>query len=69
VTDEPASTLARFDLHASWVASQRDFAALRPCPNLTVELLVQPPAWPRLRAGLGAWWPLADLGVETDGRC
>jgi len=68
VTDEPAATPAGFDLHATWEATQRDFAALRPPAEVTVELLVEPGAWPRLRASLAAWWDLADLGVATDGR-
>ncbi|MHB1783030.1 MAG: helix-turn-helix transcriptional regulator [Acidimicrobiales bacterium] len=68
VTDEPASTPAGFDLHATWEAIQHEFATLRPSAEVTVELLVEAAAWARLSAGLGAWWDLADLGVETDDR-
>jgi predicted DNA-binding transcriptional regulator YafY len=68
VTDEPATTPAGFDLRATWEATQRDFATLRPSAAVAVELLVEAAAWPRLSAGLGAWWALDDLGVGTDGR-
>ncbi|MHB8289932.1 MAG: helix-turn-helix transcriptional regulator [Acidimicrobiales bacterium] len=68
VTDEAASTPAGFDLHATWEATQRDLASLRPSAEVTVELLVEAHAWARLSARLGSWWDLVDLGVEVDAR-
>jgi predicted DNA-binding transcriptional regulator YafY len=69
---EPSSEAAvapdGFDLQATWGALQRDFATLRPSAEITVELLVEPWAWPRLSGRLGAWWDLVDFGVEVDGR-
>ncbi|MHB1519466.1 MAG: helix-turn-helix transcriptional regulator [Acidimicrobiales bacterium] len=67
-TDEQASTPAGFDLPATWEAIQRNFAALRPSAEVTVELLVEPHARALLSARLGAWWDIADFGVEVDGR-
>lgn len=68
LTGEAASTPDGFDLAATWEATQRAFAALRPTTEMTVELLVTPRVWPHLSARLGAWWDLVDLGVESDGR-
>ncbi len=68
LTSEPACTPAGFDLAATWRESQRAFDALRPSAEVTVEVLVDAGAWPRLSKRLGAWWDLADLGVACDGR-
>jgi predicted DNA-binding transcriptional regulator YafY len=65
---EPATTPDGFDLQAMWEASQREFEALRPPAEVTVELLVEPGEWPRLSVVLGTWWDLVDLGTEVDGR-
>lgn len=68
LTAEVASKPDGFDLHATWEALQRDFAARLPPAEVAVELLVEARVWPRLSAALGAWWTLIDLGVEADGR-
>jgi predicted DNA-binding transcriptional regulator YafY len=67
-SSEAAVTPDGFDLQATWGALQRKFATLRPSAEITVELLVEPWAWPRLSGRLGAWWDLVDFGVEVDGR-
>ncbi len=68
LTSEPSRTPADFDLAATWGESQRAFDALRPSAEVTVEVLVDAGAWPRLSGRLCAWWDLADLGVACDGR-
>lgn len=68
VTAEPVVTPDGFDLRVTWEALQRDFATVRPCAEITVDLLVEPRAWPLLSRRLAAWWDLVDCGVGVDGR-
>lgn len=67
-TEDPRQEPDGFDLAATWATMQREFAALRPVAELTVELLADEGAWLRLSAHLGAWWDLVDLGSLSDGR-
>ncbi len=68
LTSETASTPPDFDLAATWRASQQSFEALRPCTQVTVELLVDDGVWARMSGRIGAWWDLIDLGACDDGR-
>ncbi len=68
LTSETACTPPDFDLAATWRASQQAFEALRPCTEVTVEVLVDDGVWARMAGRIGAWWDLVDLGVCDDGR-
>lgn len=65
---QAAVTPDGFELAATWASFQRDFEALRPPAEVTIDLLVEERMWPLLSRRLGAWWDLADLGIETDGQ-
>ncbi|MFN2607962.1 MAG: helix-turn-helix transcriptional regulator [Acidimicrobiales bacterium] len=67
VTGEPVQRPAGFDLPEAWADVQRRLSERAPTP-VVVEAEVQPASLRRLRAKLGSWWPVEELGETDRGR-
>lgn len=67
VTEDPADTPPGFDLATAWATLQQGLADRAPAP-VAVTADVAPEALHRLRATVGSWWPVAELGDGDEGR-
>lgn len=67
VTDEPVERPAGFDLVEAWADVQRRLSARVPTA-IAVQMAVVPAGMRRLRAMVGAWWPVEETGTAEDGR-
>jgi predicted DNA-binding transcriptional regulator YafY len=67
VTEDPVAQPEGFDLARAWADMQRRFSSQLATP-VVVEADVEPSALRRLRATVGAWWPVEEAGRGPRGR-
>jgi len=67
VTDEPVERPVDFDLAEAWASVQQRLRDRVPAA-VVVEVAVAPDSLRRLRAMVGAWWPIEETGTADDGR-
>ena len=67
VTDQPVSEPPGFDLGQAWSGIQQRLSA-RAAAALVVESAIDPSALRRLRATVGRWWPVEEVGADRGGR-
>lgn len=67
VTGDPVERPPGFDLATTWAGVQRRLSDRAPA-GVVVRVAVSEDWLPRLRAMVGAWWPMEEDSVADDGR-
>lgn len=67
LTEDPVERPEGFDLAEAWAGVQR-WISDRLAGVVAVRVAVAPDALDRLRAVVGSWWPVAEIGATDDAR-